>query len=75
MIASSTFIGNSLGTYIIDFDPYDSNNVITAGNYLKLSAVSSVDTAASIATTNVSISDGIVRVFVDYVTYDGTNYA
>ena len=74
MIASSTFIGNSLGTYIIDFDPYDSNNVIDAGNYLKLSAVSSDDDEASIAADNVSISTGKVRVFVDYVTYDGTIY-
>ena len=71
VIATNDFIGNIVGTYVIDFDPYVSNNVITSGNYLKLSAVDSSD---SINETNVSISAGVVKVFVDYVTYDGTIY-
>ena len=71
LLATNDFIGNIVGTYVIDFDPYDSNNVITAGNYIKLSAVNSSD---SINETNVSISAGVVKVFVDYVTYDGTVY-
>ena len=71
LIATNDFVGNIVGTYVIDFDPYDSNNIVSSGNYVKLSAVDSDD---SINETDVSISAGVVKVFIDYVTYDGTIY-